>query len=364
MTIFLLVVRVALAAIFVVAAGGKLLDREGARQAMRDFGVPGRLAPPAALLLPVAEIAVAVALLPPVTGWFGAIGALLLLGAFSAAIAMSIARGKAPDCHCFGQIGGGPVGLSTLARNAGFGALAVVAIAAGPEQDGYGWVTDLSRIEQFALLNGAIAIGLGATLLALIVVLVPKLLSLRRRIEIIERDMPAQGLPVGDAAPDFVLPAVSAIKVGTTAAAPSSNGSGPEAGTAADGAADSEGSLDALRAAGLPVLLAFTSPTCAPCQAFYPDLADWQRRYGDRLTVAVIGTGDPDANRERSSEHGLSNFLVQLEHEVSSGYRANGTPVAVLVSPDGKITSPVARGAEDIRTLTAPLRALPPRSGA
>lgn len=354
MTIFLLVIRIALAVIFVTAAVGKLLDREGARQAMRDFGVPGRFAPPAALLLPVAELVAAVALVPPLTGWFGAIGALLLLGAFSAAIALSIARGQAPDCHCFGQLGGGPVGISTLARNAGFSALAIVAIAAGPDQDGYGWITDLTRLEQATLGLGGIAIAFSIAVLGLVMLLLTRLLAYRRRIEILERDMPKPGLPVGDPAPTFVLPAVSALAVGANgASAASSNGASGQPSTT-----EAEATLDELRAPGLPVLLAFTSPTCAPCKEFYPELAEWQRDHADALTVAVIGTGDAAENRERSDEHALSNFLVQHELEVSSSYRAQGTPTAVLVTAEGAIASPLARGADEIRDLTAALRHL------
>ncbi len=354
MTIFLLAVRIALAAIFVTAAVGKLLDREGARQAMRDFGAPVRLAGPAALLLPVVEIAVALALIPPVTGWFGAIGALLLLAIFSAAIALSIARGRAPDCHCFGQLGGGPVGLSTLARNAGFIAIALVAVAAGPDQEGYGWVTDLTRLEQATLALGGIAIALSIAVLGLVMVLLSRILAYRRRLEILERDMPKPGLPVGDPAPTFALPAVSTLSVG----APGISGASSNGATGQPSTAEAKATLDELRAPGLPVLLAFTSPTCAPCQEFYPELAEWQRDHTDALTVAVIGTGDATANRERSDEHALSNFLVQREHEVSSSYRASGTPTAVLVTADGAIASPLARGAEEIRDLTAALRTL------
>ena len=65
MTILLIVVRVTLAAIFVVAAIGKLRDRADSTQAMRDFSVPGRFAAPPALLLPVAELVAAAALTQP-----------------------------------------------------------------------------------------------------------------------------------------------------------------------------------------------------------------------------------------------------------------------------------------------------------
>jgi uncharacterized membrane protein YphA (DoxX/SURF4 family) len=51
----LLASRLLLAAVFVVAGLAKLADRAGSRQAMRDFGVPVRLAAPFGLLLPLAN---------------------------------------------------------------------------------------------------------------------------------------------------------------------------------------------------------------------------------------------------------------------------------------------------------------------
>ena len=56
------VVRHALALVFLVAAVGKLRDREGTRRATADLGVPRRLVPTVALALPVAELVVAAGL--------------------------------------------------------------------------------------------------------------------------------------------------------------------------------------------------------------------------------------------------------------------------------------------------------------
>ena len=69
-------------------------------------------------------MAVAVALLVRAAAWYGALGALLLLLLFIVGIAVNMARGRAPDCHCFGQLHAEPVGWRTLARN---GVLALIA---------------------------------------------------------------------------------------------------------------------------------------------------------------------------------------------------------------------------------------------
>ncbi|MGI8730129.1 MAG: MauE/DoxX family redox-associated membrane protein, partial [Solirubrobacteraceae bacterium] len=71
-----------LAAVFTLAAVGKLRDLPGSRRAMRDFGVPARAARVAGLLLPLVELGTAAALVLTPTARWGAIAALLLLLAF------------------------------------------------------------------------------------------------------------------------------------------------------------------------------------------------------------------------------------------------------------------------------------------
>src|SRR5438270_12270434 len=98
MALVLLIVRLLLAVVFVVAGLAKLADLAGSRQALRDFGVPAKLARPLGLLLPMAELAVAVALVLTVSVWWGALGALVLLLLFVGGIAFNLARGRQPDC--------------------------------------------------------------------------------------------------------------------------------------------------------------------------------------------------------------------------------------------------------------------------
>lgn len=122
------VARVVLAAVFAVAAWGKLTDLAGTRRAVRDFGVPAPVAPAVAFLLPIAELTGAVLLL--LGDVIGEIAAIVLLALFSAAVALSLARGRRPDCHCFGQARAQPVSGRTLARNAVLLLLAVFVLAA------------------------------------------------------------------------------------------------------------------------------------------------------------------------------------------------------------------------------------------
>ena len=77
--IALLIARLLLAAVFAVAGVAKIADRSGFRKAIIDFGLPSALAGARGLLLPLAELALAAALIPASTALWGAVGALGLL---------------------------------------------------------------------------------------------------------------------------------------------------------------------------------------------------------------------------------------------------------------------------------------------
>src|SRR5260370_36719025 len=101
MDVVLLLARLLLAVVFGVGGLAKLGDRAGSRQALIDFGGPARLVTPLAVLLPLAELAVAVALIPTASAWWGALGALALLRLFITALRYNLARARTPDFHCF-----------------------------------------------------------------------------------------------------------------------------------------------------------------------------------------------------------------------------------------------------------------------
>ena len=129
---FVLGVQLLLAVVFATAGVAKLLDQPGSRSALEGFGVPTRVVPVAAWLLPLVELATAVALVVHPTARAGAIAALVLLLAFIGGIASAMSRGEAPDCHCFGQLHSAPAGRGTLVRNAALSGLAAIVAVHGP----------------------------------------------------------------------------------------------------------------------------------------------------------------------------------------------------------------------------------------
>src|SRR5512139_1671746 len=104
METILLLIRLFLFGVFALAGIGKLLDRKGSEKAVREFGVPAGVAGPTAFILPIVELVIAIGLLFTGSSWMAAIGALLLLLIFIGGMLYQMAQGKAPDCHCFGQL--------------------------------------------------------------------------------------------------------------------------------------------------------------------------------------------------------------------------------------------------------------------
>jgi PqqD family protein of HPr-rel-A system len=142
---------------------------------------------------------------------------------------------------------------------------------------------------------------------------------------------PADGLTVGTPAPGFRLPRLGGDTVG----------------------------LDDLLGAGKPLLLAFVDPQCGPCMALLPELGQWHRERPD-MSLAVISRGDVAANRAKAQEHGLDAvLLLQAESEVAWSYEAYATPSMVLVQSDGRVGSPLAKGADAIRILVQSTQAVP-----
>ena len=111
--------------------------------------------------------------------------------------------------------------------------------------------------------------------------------------------------------------------------------------------------LGDLRAPGLPVLILFSHPACAPCAALLPEVGTWQRERDHELLVALVSSGDVEDDRARAAEHGLTWVLHDDDGAVASAYGASGTPMAVVVDTEGRIASDLVVGAEAILGLVS-----------
>jgi thiol-disulfide isomerase/thioredoxin len=121
-------------------------------------------------------------------------------------------------------------------------------------------------------------------------------------------------------------------------------------------------SLDALLALAKPLLLIFTDPRCGPCYELLPDIAGWRRVYGDRLTIALVSTGDPRFNLAMTAEYGIRPVLLQQDRDIAERYGLVQEPAGLLINPDGRIGAGPRYGAQAIRQLMAETLglALPP----
>ena len=89
------------------------------------MNVPAPVAPFIGVAVPLSELAVGVALLSA-SARLAALAAIAMLTIFSIALVGALAQGRAPECHCFGRIGGGPIGWRAVLRNAALIGLAGV----------------------------------------------------------------------------------------------------------------------------------------------------------------------------------------------------------------------------------------------
>lgn len=361
----LLLARLLLAAVFLLAGLAKFADPKGTSKALNNFGIPLALAALFSLLLPLAELTVAVALVPVASAWYGACGAAALLGIFIIGIAITLARGRAPDCHCFGQVHSAPIGKKTLIRNAVLGALAGGLVYMGPARVGPSLWEHLAaagdnekRLFAFAavilcfLMFRALRQPQAAEPVSVAIdwwddeedeetpapreaapapresaprktPRPPKLETLDPALQkVLEA---GTGWPVGTHAPDFTLPDVTGQQC----------------------------SLQSLRDHGKPILLVFSSPHCEPCKALWPYISRWTREHEQALNLMVISRGPTAGELAKQHHVDASRVLLQQRFEISDAYGVRSTPGALLVGPDGLIQSQLAVGRDDIGQLIA-----------
>lgn len=315
----LLAARLVLVAVLVAAGIGKLLDFSGSRRALADFGVPAPLTAPGAVALPLAELAIAAALLLKFSAQWGAIAAGSLLLAFMIGIANALVHDRTPDCHCFGQIHSAPAGTGTLVRNGVLFVLALIVFWRGPGPAIDAWVANRTAIE--LIVGGTVVAGA-----ALVAVVLRSWLERRARQHEQARAAAMRqraGVPVGSPAPRFELP-----------------------GACAEGR-----SLASLCARGHPVVLVFADARCCPCQQLFPHIGRWQATLARQLTIVVVSNGAPSANRSLCEQYAIADVLLQNDSELLDAYRIPGTPSAVVVARDGTIATATATGYHMIEAL-------------
>jgi thiol-disulfide isomerase/thioredoxin len=101
-------------------------------------------------------------------------------------------------------------------------------------------------------------------------------------------------------------------------------------------------SLDSLR--GRETLLLFWNPGCGFCREMHGELLAWEATtngHGPRLVV--VSSGDEGSTR---ADGFRSTVLLDAEYAAGTAFGAGGTPMAVLLDAEGRVSSPLVAGAE------------------
>lgn len=338
MQIFVLFLRLLLAGTFVLAAAGKVSRPSDFRKALAGFGMAPALARWTAVLIPAVEFGTAAMLIVTRLAIWGGIAAVALLLTFTAAIAVNLAYGRKPDCHCFGNLRVAPIGPAALVRNFAFTAAASCIVWQAQSRDG---VTSLMEWQNGQLLLLIIVI---AVLTVAVVTegwfifhllgqhgrLLLRLDDLERRLQLgmspVARNSQTAGLPVGAPAPVFEAVALAGNRAG----------------------------LDDLRGLGRRIMLVFSDVHCGPCNALLPHVASWQRNFAEILTIVVVSRGSVE-DAPKFADHNTGLVIIEQEHGIAERYRIPATPSAVLIDAEGAIADSLAVGPQSIADLVSRL---------
>jgi hypothetical protein len=321
--------------VFALAAVSKLGRRVETESTLDAFGISAGLRRPVAVALPLAELAVAVALLPAASSPYAAVAATLMLAAFSFAVARVLIRGDQVDCNCFGALGSDEVSRSTLIRDLALlvpAAFLAVTTWSDPGPGAIAWIGDLDA-KAVAVILGGVALAVAVLSFGFCVELMRQNGRLIARLDALEGGgtstsaVPAPTSPTyaGTLVPSFAFPDLDGHEVG----------------------------LDRLLVEGHELLLVFSDPGCHACNPVLPEVARLQREPGDGPLPVVMSLGDPEINRAKASEHGLERVLIQPDFDLARLLGVNGMPGAVLVDREGRVAAEPVQSTERVAELLA-----------
>jgi peroxiredoxin len=331
-----LIARLALAAVFALAALTKLGRRAETESTLEAFGFPARLRSPLAAGLPLVELAIAAALLPAASAPYAAVAALLLLAAFSLAVARTLARGEEVECNCFGSLGDERVSRWTLVRDLLLMVPAAFVVATGwsdPGPSAVAWVGGLD-----ASAAALVVAGVALAVVALSVAFAWQLM--RQNGRLLERLEALEG--AGDGAGGVALTVTRPTRTGT-----------PVPSFALPDLDGREVTLEGLLAEGRELLLVFTDPGCHACNPVLPEVGRLQREPGAGPMPVVMSLGGLEENRVKASEHGLELVLLQDDFELARALGVSGMPAAVQVDRDGRIAAEPVEDTERVAAFLA-----------
>ncbi len=98
-------------------------------------------------------------------------------------------------------------------------------------------------------------------------------------------------------------------------------------------------------------MILFWNPSCGFCQAMLNDLRDWEAAPpAGAPDLLIISRGAAGQNREMSLR---SPIVLDQTSRAGQAFGANGTPMALLLDSDGRVSSGLAAGAQAIWELAS-----------
>jgi thiol-disulfide isomerase/thioredoxin len=285
---------VALASVMGAAGALKLLipeheatlaSRLASHNALARFAVSG---------LPIAEIGLAAALVPPVTRPAAAVACLLLLILFSVVLIRAWRAGDLTPCGCFGSTGARPNHASSAVRNVLLGLLAIEILVIEP--------VSLDPLTLGLMVLSTTAVGVAGVL---------------------ARDLRASAVP------SVQLPSVTDL--------------GPALDFPLTMTGGARTTVREWLAEGRAQLVVFVDPICGPCRSILPVLGRWQQTTS-RLALRIVSRGPIDENVAMVREFGLAPIAVQATDGLSVRFGVTATPTALLLSTEGRLMADPALG--------------------
>lgn len=106
-----------------------------------------------------------------------------------------------------------------------------------------------------------------------------------------------------------------------------------------------------------PLVLNFWYAACTPCRKEMPALAAFYKRYGDRVPVLGVDSGDtmPGAALELAEKSGVTYPLVADPGQDLQGtsLSVRGYPTFFFLTADGRLEGPVAGGVDSVDQVVA-----------
>lgn len=105
---------------------------------------------------------------------------------------------------------------------------------------------------------------------------------------------------------------------------------------------------------GQRVLLVHWNPGCGYCDLIAPDLARLHAELHEhKAQLLLLAHGDAERNRQLAAEHGLEApiLLLAAGSPANEVFKGLGTPAAYLLDVAGRVSSPLAVGAEQVPAL-------------